>query len=181
MINPRTVRRPGILMACWLVILALGAGPAVSVGPEDADPTPAPSSDKKNGGKSSKQKRDKRSEQEFREGYRAAYALIQQQRYDAGIAALRALRRDDHPDVANYLGYASRKLGRYDDAKFWYEEALAADPRHARTWSYYGMWHAEQGNVLKAKDYLERVRTICGSDCREYRELKGVIEGTRTY
>jgi hypothetical protein len=35
--------------------------------------------------------------------------------------------------------------------------------------------------VLKAHDYLERVRAICGMDCREYRELKGVIEGTRTY
>ena len=51
--------------------------------------------------------------------------------------------------------YASRKLGRYDDAKIWYERALAADPNHAVTWSYYGMWQAEQGNLLKAKDDLE--------------------------
>jgi tetratricopeptide (TPR) repeat protein len=32
------------------------------------------------------------------------------------------------------LGYASRKLGRYDDAKYWYDKALAADPNHALTW-----------------------------------------------
>jgi hypothetical protein len=25
-------------------------------------------------------------------------------------------------------------------------------------WSYYGMWHAEQGNLLKARDDLEQVR-----------------------
>ena len=30
--------------------------------------------------------------------------------------------------MATLLGYASRKLGRYDDAKYWYEQALAADP-----------------------------------------------------
>jgi tetratricopeptide (TPR) repeat protein len=166
----------------WLAALALFAatvvgGPASAVGPEGDPPPTAPSGDTKGDDKS----KPKRSEQTFQDDFRAAHRLIQQGQYEAGIAALRALRRDTHPEVANYLGYASRKLGRYDDAKFWYEAALAADPRHARTWSYYGMWHAEQGNVLKAQDYLERVRLICGSHCREYLELKGVIEGTQTY
>ena len=64
---------------------------------------------------------------------------------------------DDNADVATLIGYASRKLGRYDDAKLWYDRALAADPNHALTWSYYGMWQAEQGNILKAKDDLEKV------------------------
>ena len=36
--------------------------------------------------------------------------------YEAGIAALRALGYDDNADVATLLGYASRKLSRYDDA-----------------------------------------------------------------
>ena len=94
---------------------------------------------------------------------------------------LRALKHDDNADVANLIGYSSRKLGRYADSKIWYEKALAADPRHARTWSYYGMWHAEQGNTLKALDYLATVRNICGTECREYVELNGVIEGTHTY
>jgi hypothetical protein len=43
------------------------------------------------------------------------------------------------------------------------------------------MWHAEQGNVLKARDYLAKVQSLCGTTCREYAELKGVIEGTRLY
>ena len=151
--------------------------PAAAVGPENDPPPSQPSGDSKGDDKA----KPKRSKDPFQRGFDAAQRLIQEGRYEAGIAALKALRRDRHPDVANYLGYASRKLGRYDDAKFWYEAALAADPRHARTWSYYGMWHAEQGNVLKARDYLERVHAICGADCREYQELKGVIEGTRTY
>ena len=118
----------------------------------------------------------------FCAGYHAAYALVYDKGdYLAGIAALRALGYDDNADVATLIGYASRKLGRYDDAKAWYERALAADPNHAVTWSYYGMWHAEQGNVLKAKDDLEKVRLICGTDCRAYRMLKDVIDGTATY
>ena len=72
---------------------------------------------------------------------------------------MQALGHDDHAEVANLIGYASRKLGRYEDAKIWYEKALAADPNHARTWSYYGMWHAEQGNRLKAQDYPGKGRS----------------------
>ena len=122
------------------------------------------------------------SDEEFLKGYHAAYALIYDKGdYAGGIEALRALGYDDNADVATLLGYASRKLGRYDDSKFWYERALAADPDHAVTWSYYGMWQAEQGNVLKAKDDLEKVRLICGTDCKAYKMLKDVIDGTATY
>jgi len=63
-----------------------------------------------------------------------------------------------------------------------YEKALAADPNHVRTWSYYGMWQAEQGNRLKAEDYLQKVKLICGTaDCEEYRQLRAVIDGTASY
>ena len=120
--------------------------------------------------------------EDFVAGYKAAYALIYEKgEYKAAITALRALDRDDNADVANLTGYASRKLGRYDDAKVWYERSLAADPNHAVTWSYYGMWQAEQGNLLKAKDDLEKVRLICGTTCEPYKMLKNVIDGTKTY
>jgi len=129
-----------------------------------------------------KKKNEKKSEQQFIDGYRAAHALIYRRHdFTAGIDKLKTLGRDDNPDVANLIGYSSRKLGRYDDAKVWYERALSADPKHARTWSYYGMWHAEQGNLLKARDFLATVEQLCGTKCREYTELKGVIEGTRVY
>ena len=108
------------------------------------------------------------------DGYRAAHAMIYQGNdFAGGIAKLRSLGQDDHPDVANLIGFSSRKLGRYDDAKLWYEKALAANPAHTLTWSYYGMWHAEQGNLLKARDHLAKVASICGTDCREYVDAQG--------
>jgi tetratricopeptide (TPR) repeat protein len=120
--------------------------------------------------------------EDFVAGYKAAYALIYEKgEYEAAITALRALDHDDNADVANLIGYASRKLGRYDDAKIWYERSLAADPNHAVTWSYYGMWQVEQGNLLKAKDDLEKVRLICGTTCEPYKKLKDVIDNTKTY
>ena len=120
---------------------------------------------------------------DFLAGYHLAYDLVYSRHdYAGGIARLRALGRDDHSDVATMIGYASRKLGRYDDAKYWYDKALAADPNNARTLSYYGMWHAEQGNTLKATDYLEKVAGACGNTtCQAYAELKAVIGGARIY
>ena len=118
----------------------------------------------------------------FYKGWHQAYALIYDKAdYVDGISVLRAMGYDDNADVATLIGYASRKLGRYDDAKIWYDRALAADPNHALTWSYYGMWQAEQGNILKAKDDLEKVKSICGTECRSYTALKAAIDGTVTY
>jgi len=130
-----------------------------------------------------KKKKEKKSEQDFIKGYKTAHAMIYRHHdYAAAIDKLKSLGHDDNADVANLIGYSSRKLGRYEDSKVWYERALAADPDHTVTWSYYGMWHAEQGNLLKAKEYLVKVASLCGNtSCREYTALKGVIEGTRTY
>ena len=158
------------------IAAAAGAG-APSGGGETSTQSP-PAQQKK----SHTKKNRSSSVEDFVAGYKAAYALIYEKgEYEAAITALRALDHDDNADVANLIGYASRKLGRYDDAKVWYERSLAADPNHAITWSYYGMWQVEQGNLLKAKDDLEKVRLICGTTCEPYKMLKDVIEGTQTY
>jgi len=166
---------PGIAAA------AGGAAPGTTGGA--SEPQTAPKSTSKANAKKKPANTNKSSSaDDFIAGYHVAYALIYDQAdYSGGIATLRALNHDNNPDVANLLGYANRKLGRYDDAKFWYERALAVDPNHALTWSYYGMWQVEQGNLLKAKDDLEQVRVICGTECRPYRLLKEVIEGTAIY
>ncbi|HEX9237584.1 MAG TPA: tetratricopeptide repeat protein [Xanthobacteraceae bacterium] len=173
------------LLAAVILAAAISGAPQLAAAMGSSNPTPPSDSSSKPSGKtgSKKKKNDKSSSaKEFLDRYHAAYALIyDKDDYQGGITALRAMGYDDNADVATLLGYASRKLGRYDDAKYWYEKALAADPKHALTWSYYGMWQAEQGNLLKAKDDLEQVRLICGTECREYGALKEVIDGTRSY
>jgi tetratricopeptide (TPR) repeat protein len=175
------------LITALIVAAAISGAPQLAAAMGGASPsdTGGSSQGSKPSDKSSKQKKknDKSSSaKDFIDGYHAAYAMIyDKDDYQGGIAALRALEHDNNADVATLLGYANRKLGRYDEAKYWYDKALAADPKHALTWSYYGMWHAEQGNVLKAKDDLEQVRLICGTECKEYVALKEVIDGSRTY
>ena len=181
----QVLRRAGVFAAAALLVTAVSIKP-VTVFAMGTD-SPPPSDD----GKKKKKKKDQNvieqqeqqlAQEKFLRDYRAARQLILDGQYEAGIAAMHALGRDDHPDVANYIGYANRKMGNYDQSKIWYEAALKADPNHVRTWSYYGMWHMEQGNRLKALDNLQKVQLICGNtSCEEYRQLKDVIDGKATY
>ena len=187
------LRRLGILAATALLAVTVSVNPLHAIltnspaPPPDPllkqknEPTKPPGKPKKVKAKKKKQEQEK-SEREFLHGYRAAYALIMEHKYSEGIAAMHAVGHDEHPDVANYIGYAYRKLGDYDNSKVWYEKALAADPMHVRTWSYFGMWQMEQGNRLKALDYLATVKSICGNTtCQAFVQLKAVIDGTASY
>jgi tetratricopeptide (TPR) repeat protein len=175
------------LLAAAIITAAVAGAPGLAAAIETNNPPPPSTGSQPSGTTTTKQKTKKppknSATEDFYKGWHKAYALVyDKQDYVGGIAALHAMGYDDNADVATLIGYASRKLGRYDDAKVWYEKALAADPNHALTWSYYGMWQAEQGNLLKAKDDLEKVRMICGNtECKEYVALKEVIDGTRTY
>jgi len=184
----RSARRFGALAATVLFGLAVFLGPVLAAGDPDPRPSPEPKSGppkagkQKSGQKKKKNQGTELQQQQFIDGYRAARALVLDGKYEEGIAAFKALGHDDSAEVANYIGYANRKLGNYDLAKVWYEKALAIDPAHVRTWQYYGMWHVEQGNMLKAADFLEKIRLICGGTaCQEYQDLKGGMEGTVVY
>jgi len=113
----------------------------------------------------------------FAKSYREAYATI----YDRGdyagaIEQLKALGHDEHPNVANLIGYSYRKLGDYKLSQIWYERALQSDPNHVLTWNYYGLWQIEQGNREQAQYHLSRIAAICGTDCDEYRSLAAALE-----
>ncbi len=172
-------QRLGVLALVCLFGLAISAGPGRTAGEPDGTRGPQPGD---GGGKKKKKDDQSQNRENLRKAYQQARQLIIDGQYEAGIAGMRALGYDDHPEVANYIGYASRKLGRYEDAKVWYERALASDPNHTRTWQYYGMWQLEQGNMLKAEDYLQKIRVICGdTECSDYKALKDGIDGNIIY
>ena len=127
-----------------------------------------------------KKKSDKQSSFDdpgFAQGYRAAYATIYDRHdYANAIEQLKALGQDEHPNVANLIGYSYRKLGDYKLSQVWYERALKADPNHVLTWQYYGLWQIEQGNRDQAQYHLSRIAAICGTDCDEYRSLAAALE-----
>ncbi len=156
---------------------AAGGGGGISGGGE------SPASD--SGGKATRSQKAKKTGKQrssiddtvFARGYRAAYATIYDRNdYAAAIAQLKALGHDDHPNVANLIGYSYRKLGDYRLSQVWYERALKADPNHVLTWQYYGLWQIEQGNRDQAQYHLSRIAAICGTDCAEYRSLAEALQ-----
>ena len=171
-----TLAVPLILSSPQSAIAAGGGGGGTDYG------TPA-SSAPEQAGKKTPRKMKKPGKQSafedpaFREGYRAAYATIYERNdYAAAIDQLHALGNDDHPNVANLIGYSYRKLGDYKLSQIWYERALKADPNHVLTWNYYGLWQIEQGNRDQAQYHLSRIAAICGTDCTEYRTLAAALE-----
>src|SRR5271169_3633180 len=180
----KALRTIGILAAAGLLVTVISIKPVIvyAMGTDNPPTDDGSKKKKKNDGSAIEQQKQQQADAKFLRDYRVARELILAGNYQAGIAAMHALGRDDHPDVANYIGYANRKMGNYEQSKIWYEAALKADPNHTRTWSYYGMWQVEQGNRLMALDDLRKVKLLCGStDCKEYIELKAVIDGTGSY
>ena len=180
----QNLRHLGVLAATALFVTAFSIKPVTVYAMGTDSPPPADDSQKKKKkeGSAIEQQEQKLAQEKFLRSYRAAREVILAGDYKAGIAAMHALGHDEHPDVANYIGYANRKLGNYEQSRVWYEKALAADSTHVRTWSYYGMWHMEQGNRLKAEDYLAKVNALCGNtSCKEFIELKAVIDGRASY
>jgi tetratricopeptide (TPR) repeat protein len=184
MSSRKILRHIGVLAVAALLATAVGLKPVTvhAMGTDNPPSDDGKKKKKKDDGSYLEQQKQKEADAEFLRGYRDARQLILAGNYQGGIAAMHALGRDQHPDVANYIGYAYRKMGDFKDSQVWYEAALKADPNHVRTWSYYGMWQMEQGNRLKALDDLQKVKLICGSTaCEEYRELKAVIDGKASY
>ena len=158
-------------------------GGATYGGMDQRSTSPSPSYPQRSGAKATHVPKAKKAKQSlfddpaFAKGYREAYASIyDRNEYAAAIERLKALGQDDHPNVANLIGYSYRKLGDYKLSQIWYERALKADPNHVLTWQYYGLWQIEQGNRDQALYHLSRIAVICGTDCAEYRSLATALE-----
>ncbi|WP_445219446.1 tetratricopeptide repeat protein [Bradyrhizobium sp. Pa8] len=167
------------------------AAPGTEPGGSDADysgtgqrsANPPSSYPKRSGNKATHAPKPKKAKQSlfddpaFAHGYRAAYSAVYDRTdYASAIEQLKTLGHDDHPNVANPIGYSYRKLGHYKLSQVWYERALKADPNHVLTWQYYGLWQIEQGNRDQAQYHLSRIAAICGTGCEEYRSLAAALE-----
>jgi tetratricopeptide (TPR) repeat protein len=110
--------------------------------------------------------------------YVQAVSLINEKRYEEAIAQLdNALwAAGPHPDILTYLGFANRKLHKYDVAEGYYQAALSIAPKHRGALEYYGELKLERGNVAGAKAHLAQLETICGFGCHEADELRRWIK-----
>ncbi len=80
------------------------------------------------------------------------------------------------PDTLNLLGFSHRKIGDYENAEIYYAMGLEIDPKHVGINEYMGELFVATDRIDEAK---KRLAVLEGCDCKEYDELKQVIDGTK--
>ena len=80
------------------------------------------------------------------------------------------------PNTLNYLGFAHRKIGDYENAEIYYSMGLELDPKHVGINEYMGELFVVTNRLDKAK---ERLAVLKDCKCKEYKDLKLVIEGKK--
>ncbi|MGE0044670.1 MAG: tetratricopeptide repeat protein [Hyphomonadaceae bacterium] len=115
---------------------------------------------------------------EGRAAYAYAVGLINTERWTDALAALDHARLaiGPHPDILNYMGFASRRLGRYETALAFYREALSLDRDHLGANEYLGELYLEMGRTEEAERQLARLDRLCPYGCAEREELARWIQ-----
>ena len=78
-----------------------------------------------------------------------------------------------NPDILNYMGYTSRKIGNFEQAEKFYLTGLSIKPDHNGINEYLGELYVQTNRIDKAN---ERLDVLKNCNCEEYNELKELIE-----
>ena len=79
-------------------------------------------------------------------------------------------------DTLNYLGFTTRKLGDFEGGEKYYLQGLAIEPNHIGINEYLGELYVATNRIDLAK---ERLEVLAKCNCKEYSELKQIIDGTK--
>ena len=80
------------------------------------------------------------------------------------------------PNTLNYFGFTHRKIGDYKNAEIYYAIGLELDPTHVGINEYMGELFVVTNRIDLAKERLDILKNC---DCKEYNELKAVIDGKK--
>jgi len=97
-----------------------------------------------------------------------AYALAKADRFQEALDVLDSVDNPNTPRALNYRGYATRKLGRTDEAIGYYLKSVALDPAYPQVREYLGEAYVIEGKFDLAKEQLAVIEKVCGSTTCEY-------------
>tara|TARA_Y100001954_G_C15571660_1_gene483799 strand:- start:230 stop:727 length:498 start_codon:yes stop_codon:yes gene_type:complete len=92
------------------------------------------------------------------------------------LAKNATVNQPNNADAWNYLGFSSRKLGKYDESEVAYKKALSIDPQHVGALEYYGELHLTLKQPEKAKLLLAELKNLCTMNCKEMKQLEKAIQ-----
>ena len=84
------------------------------------------------------------------------------------------------PDILNYMGFTSRKVGNFEIAEKFYLQGLSIKPNHNGINEYLGELYVQTNRIDKANERLEILKNC---NCDEYKELGLIIKnkGVKIY
>ena len=85
-----------------------------------------------------------------------------------------------NPDILNYMGYTSRKIGNFEQAEKFYLTGLSIKPNHNGINEYLGELYVQTNRIEQANERLEALKNC---NCEEFQELELIIKtrGTKVY
>ena len=106
-----------------------------------------------------------------------AKKLIKKEKYKRAINKLEKAMRDepDNADIYNYLGFAHRKSGNYEESGTHYQKALSLDPNHKLALEYQGELFLTLNDVVSAQSNLAQLANLCPQGCDERDDLAKAI------
>lgn len=151
----------GAVAAIALSGIAIAASSGGSI-PQPSMPRPTPTSP---------------AQQQNESDFSKAEYLIKAERYEEAIPLLQNVvaKNPKDADAWNYLGFASRKLGKTTEALDYYQKALAIDAKHKGAHEYLGELYLLMKDLPKAQAELTTLKGLCTGGCAEQEDLEQAI------
>ena len=106
-----------------------------------------------------------------------AKKLIEKEKYKRAIVKLEKAKKDeaDNADIFNYLGFAHRKIGNYEESKIYYQEALSIQPDHKLALEYQGELYLTLNDINSAQSNLMKLEALCPQGCDALADLNKAV------
>ena len=102
--------------------------------------------------------------------------------YSQAFSKLEKAHKSDkkNPDILNYMGFTTRKVGNFEQAEKFYLQGLKIKPNHNGINEYLGELYVQTNQIDKAN---ERLAVLKNCNCDEYNELELIIKnkGVKIY
>lgn len=164
-------------LAYGLAAFAISAlGPAVFAAADPPKPAPAPDKCSKFKKDSAEWKKCKQtSSRSDEDRYELGYSQAMTGEYAEAIETLKAVSDKRDARVLTLVGFATRKLGRVEEAMGYYNLALSINPNLTSTRQYLGEAFLQKNDPAKAIEQLAQIGQRCGVGCEDYRKLADEI------
>ena len=109
---------------------------------------------------------------------RILFEIEKKENYDGALRDLETYVYENPQNANgwNLIGFASRKLGKFDDAELYYNTGLEIEPQHDDILAYQGELYLQTNRYEMALENLAILTDLCTFNCTEKKELAEAVK-----